>query len=179
MLLRITSFAIIVFLFSCSKKPVAQPVGHVGFTANGTSYSWSEEFKSTADNYLTMYIGGAPGSYYLNASNDFSATLHPYRKVFLTFVAASLTTNTPFTYTNTTTPDPYLIPHEISVSNITIYDPVSLYEASKIGDFATVTITSVHDNRVDGIFTAQLHRASDSSVVNITNGTFTNVEIIH
>jgi hypothetical protein len=178
MLLRITSFAIIVFLLSCSKKPVEPPVGYVSFTANGTSYSWVESTANN-DNYLAMYIGGGPGAYYFKASSDDPWTLHPFREVYLTFPAPNLTTtNTPFTLTNTIA-DPYLSPHDISVSNATAYDPFNYYHASKIGDYATVTITSVHDNRLDGVFTAQLHRASDSAVVNITNGTFTNVEIRH
>jgi hypothetical protein len=177
MLLRITLFLLIVFLFSCSKKPVETHVGSVSFTANGTSYSWVESAANN-DNYLAMYISGGPGAYYFKASSDDPWTLHPFREVYLTFPAPNLTTtNTPFTLTNTIA-NPYPSPHDISVSNATAYDPFNYYNASKIGDYATVTITSVHDNLLDGIFTAQLHRVSDSSVINISSGAFKNVKVL-
>lgn len=178
-MLRILGFLMIITFFSCSKDSNSVTVGSISFTADGTTYNWTEENSSIKDDYLAMYISNtSPGVYYLNVSNQFSATLHPSREVYLTFEAPTLTaTNTPHTYTNTIADNLYP-PHYISVSNITISDPVHLFLASKVGNAATTTITSVKNNKVSGTFSATLTRASDQAVINITNGSFANIEIV-
>lgn len=179
MLLRISLFAIIVSLCSCSKDShYKAPVGTVSFTANGIPYSWYEENDESKEEYLTMYIfSPGTGVYRFSTTNEYGQHLRPLRMVYLTMMTNSLVTNTPFTYTNTTSTDPSYPPHEISVSNYTTFDPAHYFSAYAVGDFATVTITSIHDKRADGNFSARMTRLSDSTSINITNGLFKNVEI--
>jgi hypothetical protein len=180
MLLRLSYFTLFVFLFSCSKDPVKTPLlGSVSFSANGTSYSWNEQNTSSAANYLTMDIYlSAPGIYHLNITNQFSGNLIPQKTVDLTFLTSALRTNTPFTYTNTTAVNPLFPPHQVVVSTVTGNDLTTVYNGYDIGDFATVTITGVHDQLADGNFTARLTRLSDLAKINITNGNFQNVKIM-
>lgn len=180
MLLRLACFTLILSLFSCS-KPTKEPlVGSVSFSVNGTSHSWTEQQGQTAANansFLLMNIyTSTAGTYHFNVSNAASIWLIPAKEIFLTFPATTLTMNTPFTLTNTV-PATYPYPHSVVIYPGTGYDPSAVYNASATGDFATVTITSLHDGRADGSFSARLTRVSDLAIINITNGTFKNVEI--
>jgi hypothetical protein len=179
MLLRIICLAFIASFISCSKdSQQSTPTGTVSFIINGALYSWNEQNDDSREDYLTMAIYSAgTGAYRFSATNEYSVHLHPLRMVYLTMMTNSLVTNSPFTYSNTTQVDPSYPPHQISVSNISIYDPVHYYSAYGIGDFATVTITKIHDNRADGTFSARMTRLSDSTSINITDGVFKNVEI--
>ena len=177
MTLRIVAIALTVSICSCSKKLTAPLVGSVNFSVNGSSYNWTEQ--ATGANYLTMDIySSAAGAFHLNISNKFSGNLLPSRIVFITFHTATLTINTPFTYTNPAPVDPLFPPHQVAVATFAGNDLIHLYNASGTGDFATLTITALHDNMADGTFNAKLSRASDLSAVTVTNGTFKNVEII-
>ncbi|UEG48542.1 hypothetical protein LK994_07820 [Ferruginibacter lapsinanis] len=178
MLLRPICFIAILFLFSCSKDPApSATVGAVSFTANGTAYSWTQNTDYNAEAFMAMYIyEHHAGSFRLFISNDYSNHLLPLREVNLTLETSSLAINTPYTYTNTIA-DNTLPPHSVSVSAITINDPAHFYGASKIGDAATVTITSIHSGMADGTFSATLTRGSDNAVVTITGGTFRNITI--
>ena len=156
-------------------------MGSVSFSVNGTFYSWNEQDSQNASNantFLLMNIySAAPGTYIFYVSNAASNWLIPGKEINLTFNTNTLTTNTPFTLTNTTAPS-YPYPHEIVIYPSTVYDAAYVYFASSIGDFATVTITNIHDGRADGSFSAKLTRVSDASTINITNGIFKNVEIL-
>ena len=158
-------------------------MGSVSFTANGVSYSWIEQMDqtaSTANTFLLMYIyTSTAGTYHFNVSNASSPWLIPAKELFITFQApVPFTTNTPFTLTNTTAISGLYFPHSIAAYSGTVFEPANVFNASEIGDFATITLTAIHDNRADGNFTAKLTRMSDTSVVNITNGAFKNVEIM-
>jgi len=155
-------------------------LGSVKFTVDGTTYSWIEQKDQTpANTFLLMNIeGSTAGTYFFIVSNAFSGSLIPAKEKVITFQApVPLTTNTPFTLANTSTPS--FPPHSIAVFTSTAFEPSRVYYASRIGDFATITITSIHDNnRADGNFTAELTRLSDSTSVNVTNGRFKNVKIV-
>lgn len=175
MLLRLIYFTLIVSLFSCSKNPTKEPlVGSVSFSVNGTSYNWRES--SNNSDYLYMFIyTSTTGTYHFTVTSAGSTFPVPFiKEIFLTFPSTSLTTNTPFTYTNTN--DSSIYRPSIVVSASTAYDPFSAYRAD-IGDYSTVTITGIHDKRADGSFSARLTRVSDLAKINIINGTFKNVEI--
>jgi hypothetical protein len=104
-----------------------------------------------------------------------NASLVPFiKEISLTLAATSLTINTPFTYTNTN--DSSSFRPSIVVSASTTPDPFTTYLAD-IGDYSTVTITGIHDKRADGNFSARFTRASDLTKIDITNGTFKNVEV--
>jgi len=176
--LRLVCFTLVVFLFSCSKNPTEPLVASVSFTANGASYSWNEDHSQSA-NYLTMDIYMAtPGTYHLNITNQFTGNLIAQRSVDLTFLTAALTTNTPFTYTVAVAVNPLYPPHQVVVATTTANDLSVVYNGYDVGDFATLTITSIHDQMADGNFTARLTRLSDLAKITITNGSFQNVKIM-
>lgn len=179
MLLRIIYFAFIASILSCTKdSQQAAPAGTISFTVNGAFYSWSEQNDDSREDFLSMGIYSAgPDAYHFNATNEYSLHLHPLRMVNLIIQANSLVTNTPFTNTNMIANNPSGAPNQISVANVSIYDPVHYFSGYAVGDFATVTITNIHDNRADGSFSARMTRRSDSTSINITDGVFKNVEI--
>lgn len=82
--------------------------------------------------------------------------------------------NTPFAYTTTASSAYKSI---VVVSTVLSYDPFTIYLAYAIGDFATVTFTSVHDQKADGNFKARRTRVSNLAKIDITNGTFVNVDL--
>jgi hypothetical protein len=175
--LGIFSASFIAFGFTaCSKNngPAVAPLASVSFLANGSLYSWSQ---APDPNYMAISIyTSTPGTYHFSASNLLSSNLVPAREVYLTFQSASLSVNAPYTFANTTTGNSYP-PHSIAVANTTTVDLAHIYGASEPGDFATVTVTSLHDGMADGTFNATLTRMSDQAKISISNGTFKNVEV--
>ncbi|MES2431824.1 MAG: hypothetical protein V4556_12900 [Bacteroidota bacterium] len=177
MLLRLIIFISMISFISCTKDPPATLVGTVSFSANGTSYSWTENNDYDSESFMSTSIYASGGdTYHLNISNAFASHSIPFREVFLTFKTASLVTGTPFTHANTIADNLYA-PHDIAVSPSIGIDQAYLYKASKIGDAATITITSIHGDYADGTFSATLTRASDQAVLNITSGNFKNIRI--
>jgi hypothetical protein len=56
-LLSFISLGLILFLLSCTKKDSSPPpVAYVSFSVNGSSYSWREQKKSPADDYMVIGI---------------------------------------------------------------------------------------------------------------------------
>ncbi len=116
------------------------------------------------------------GKYYFHASSAFGSLSPPGKKVYLETETSTLATNTPFTYALTFTSG--LAPHEVIATNVNIaYYTQTIFKATEIGDFATITFTRIEGKRADGTFSAKLTRLSDSAKINITDGIFKNVEV--
>ncbi len=183
-LLSFISLGLILFLLSCTKKDSSPPpVAYVSFSVNGSSYSWREQKKSPADDYMVIGIykfaaGPQKGKYFFDATSAYASLAPPGKRVFLSTETSTLATNTGFTYALTSTFTPVFAPHEIIATNRTSsYHPPTIFKATEIGDFATITFTRINDKRADGTFAAKLTRLSDSAKINITNGIFKNVEV--
>ncbi len=184
-LLSFISLSLILFLLSCTKKDSPPPpVAYVSFSVNGSSYNWVEKKTSSADDDMVIGIfksrgGHNKGKYYFHANSAYASFSPPGKKVFLSTETSNLATNTPFTYALTSTFTSGLAPHEVIATNVNIaYYPPTIFKATEIGDFATITFTRIEDNRADGTFAAKLTRLSDSAKIDITNGIFKNVEVI-
>ena len=54
-----------------------------------------------------------------------------------------------------------------------------MYSDFEIGDFATITISKLHDGYADGIFPATFSASGGSPKLNITDGVFKNVKIVN
>jgi hypothetical protein len=118
------------------------------------------------------------GKYFFDATSAYASLAPPGKRVFLSTETSTLATNTGFTYALTSTFTPVFAPHEIIATNRTSsYHPPTIFKATEIGDFATITFTRINDKRADGTFAAKLTRLSDSAKINITNGIFKNVEV--
>jgi hypothetical protein len=155
----------IALLPGCSKDSSAQPVEpdvlnpSIKFTANGQNYSWPSE---------------SPGISKANDSSYVITTAPPMSIVdsafFIVINADSLIEGT-YSSTNTSVVEPGYAPAYWIFNN-------SLYQASETGDYATVTVTKVHNGLLHGTFLA-LMTTDDStkSRINITNGVFTNLKI--
>ena len=182
---RFISLGLILFLLSCTKKDSPPPpVAYVSFSVNGSSYTWTEVKNTSAGDKIVIGIykhtEGHPqkGKYYFHASSAFASLSPPEKRVFLSTETSTLTTNTPFTYALTSTFTPVFAPHEVIATNLTSsYHPLTIFKATEIGDFATITFTRINDKRADGTFGAKLTRLSDSAKINITDGIFKNVEV--
>lgn len=161
-------------MLSCSKNPTPL-VAAVTFTANGISYNWKEERNTSASNYVSMqFFKQTSGLYYLSTTTTASNNLIAAKDISLFFQASGIAVNTPFNYT-TTASSAYI--SSVVVTTALSYDPTTVYLASSVGDFATITFTSIHDQKADGNFTARLTRVSDLAKIDITNGTFVNVDL--
>jgi hypothetical protein len=53
-----------------------------------------------------------------------------------------------------------------------------MYSDFEIGDFATITISKLHDGYADGTFLATFSASDGSAKLNITDGVFKNVKIV-
>jgi hypothetical protein len=178
MLLRIACCMLIASLWSCSKDPTTELMyGSISFSANGSSYSWFEKDPLPGELMIMSLYSIGTDIYYLSATNEYSSNLQPLKRLALTFPATTITPETPYTYTISSADDPAFSPLEIAVAN-SLSDPVNYYDGVEVGDFATVTITSIHDKRADGRFIAKLRRESDGAIVDITNGKFKNIEFV-
>ncbi len=187
-LLSFISLGLILFLLSCTKKDFSPPpVAYVSFSVNGSSYNWVEQKTSSAGDNMAIGIykfmaGPQKGKYYFHASSAFGSLSPPGKKVFLSTETSTLTPNTSFTYaltsTFTSTFTSGLAPHEVIATNVNIaYYTQTIFKATEIGDFATITFTRIEGKRADGTFSAKLTRLSDSAKIDITNGIFKNVEV--
>jgi hypothetical protein len=178
MRIQIITLVLVAALFSCSKPGTVEPSpGSVSFSANGTSYSWTEEDDVHNSNYLAMNFITSPGTYsFIVSSNWASSNLMPARDIEFEIPVSTFALNTPYTYI-VPAPPPVYVFNGITVSNATTYVASATYTACRTGDNFTVTFTSIHSNMLDGTFTAKLTRMSDSSMVNITAGTFQNIKV--
>ncbi len=176
---RISCLIVILALFSCTKKDnepdfknsVPPLLGSLSFSIDGIIHDWKENKNTASSDYLEMAIYPDWGGYTLNAGTNLSPD-HPNRLVNLPIQMIAVDTS--FTYIHRNE-----IPNlAIAISTATTphYNPRVDYRAHQ-GDEVTVTITRIEDNKAHGTFSAKLTRGSDSSKVDITNGSFKNIRI--
>ncbi len=171
-------FGVMVISFGCSKeslKPTPPvPVATVEFDANGQLYKWDGPATNIYSSSITNRGDGTFSFYVSDPGNSLNNGLK------ISMKAASLSVRT-YTLTIDTTTALVNAPHFFSLElNIQISNMQAA--STEIGDFGTVTITSIHDgNYADGTFSAKLSEYTENGPtgvkLNITNGTFKNVVV--
>lgn len=168
-------FILLISLFSCSEDDTSPPpVASVSFSVDGTNYNWKQVDDQSSNDYLQFSIiqsfGGGQYTFYADQSG--SPFYYPVGKMIkFSIPINSLTVNTTYTVT-----------HENTATDrdaITIVTSSHIYESTGEGDFGSMTITNLQNNKADGIFTARLTRRVDNATVQVTGGQFKNVEITH
>ena len=166
--------AVITGVLSCSKNPpVIQPTQLTTtfkFSVNGTLYQWNGN--SAAD----PTYGSRINKYSLNGATWYTLSAAPLNGGIYTLIGLKMQTSSllaaTYTLTTTTTTAWTIADHYCGVNN-------ESYASSEIGDFASVTISSIHDGYADGSFTAKFTNANGSlTKINITDGEFHNVKIV-
>jgi len=140
------------------------------FTANGTVYYWNgnkEELK-----FYGSIIGCNGSSCSLTAEPGNGGI---YQLIAFNIHTPSLS-ETSYTYT----------PAVATTSNLAndfcglpAPNNNEMYSDFEIGDFATITISKLHDGYADGIFPATFSASGGSPKLNITDGVFKNVKIVN
>lgn len=160
---RTCAFLMMITLFtSCSKnKSSSIPPASFKFTALGNNYSWG------GDQIIKVYTT-APikdTCYYLSAHDSMN------NSISLRFNTTSIALGT-YTLTRAVTTTAYSPEHSCQIGS-------SSWGSTNAGDFATVTITKIHDGRfADGFFSTTMACRAGSSCPNnlvITNGEFKNL----
>lgn len=164
---------------SCSKTnitPDITPKATISFTAGGTSYNWIQNDDPYSPAYFSIALwrssyNGVDG-YELSADDHSSVyTLNGFG-LYLKMLTSSLSPTT-YTLSNPADLSPFDIgPHSCSLRNI-------FYYANTAGDFATITISKIHDGYADGTFTAKMTLSGTTTKLNISNGIFKNVKIMN
>jgi hypothetical protein len=154
-------------MFSCtptSPDPPSTPQSTISFSANGTLITNST---SLASNYLKKIpaTNSQVAGYALVSQNAGNYVI----SLFL--LANSTITTTSYNTTRITYPSA-----EYTVFN---FPGVNSDYANLItGDFMNVNITQIQNGLANGTFTAKMSRSTNNpTIVNITNGEFTNVPI--
>jgi hypothetical protein len=168
--LLVATLVAFVFL-GCSKNthqdPVPDPPTQFQFTANGTTYTWNGNKEK-----LGLYgsIIGCNGSSCLLSAEPENGGF--YQLIAFNIHTQSLS-ETSYTYTTT-------VATTLGFSNDLCGLPQTnnvMYGDFDIGDFATITISKLHDNYADGTFLATFSASDGSAKLNIT-GVFKNVPIV-
>jgi hypothetical protein len=169
-----------VILSSCTKTASTSgtDTATLTFTANGTTYNWTENRTMGDSTFMFMTIYKVtPTNYGFGATNTGNPPNIPIRYVGYILPTISLAVNTPYTTTTTATAGNGAMEIAVSVAGGITVDPKYSYSSTTIGDFATMTFTNLHDGKADGTFTAKLTRKSDNAVINITAGQFKNITV--
>jgi hypothetical protein len=155
---------LLVGMFACSKSSVAL-FTTFKFDAGGNTYQWNGGEGSTFNclgcfNSITKFSD----HYLLRVTGTQNFLNSIQLKINSTVLSKS-------TYTLTTT----------SILTVPNLPNAVLASSTEIGDFATVTITSIHDgNYAHGVFNAKLTLSApinSSNKIDITNGVFHNLKI--
>ena len=169
------SFICALAIFSCKKNDNPNGVlpTKFKFTANSYSNEWNASLAVNAHFGAVIRKESQSGlSGYGLAATDSTA---PSQNSILYLM---METNSPLavtTYIRTTSSSTNNFPDEGRQIN----SALNHYWPSSVGDFTSVTITSIHNGYADGSFTAKMTQLTNSSpiVVNV-NGTFSNVKIL-
>lgn len=131
----------------------------ITFTANGANYIWPAEYA---------------GILKLNDSTYVLSTTRPLSIVdsaFLIMIRTDSLTEGTYKLINTSPVTPGYGPAGCLFDN-------SWYESTDGGDFATVSVSKIHDDLFDGTFVTLMTKADSSMVkLNITNGEFKNLKL--
>ncbi len=176
MSLRHICFVFLILLFSCSNDSTPTPlVATLIFTANGITYNWKQVDNTNSDDFLAIFIYKVGNDFYALHTGTEASTFPIHPKDMSFFIeSTNLSINTPYTYTTT---DNSVYGSTLVVTTTLGYDPSTIYRASELGDFVTISFTKIHDNKADGNFNGRLTRESDLAKITVTNGTFLNVDI--
>lgn len=152
----------ITIVSSCSKnKSSSIPPASFKFTALGNNYSWG------GDQIVKVFTTGPikDTCYYLSAHDNMN------NSISLRVNATSMALGT-YTLTRAVTTTAYSPEHRCQIGS-------SSWGSTHAGDFATVTITKIHDGWfADGFFSTAMFCMVGSSCANnliITNGEFQNL----
>ena len=173
----VTGLTLIHILTGCSKSSSAQtpqPETILKFKVNGTAYEWKNI------GLCGFYCGTSINKYtdhYVLGSFD----SRDYRnQIGLTMQTTGLSATT----YNHTVASP--VTRSNAIHYLDLYNPVSggsysYAAATETGDFASITVTSIHDGKyADGTFTARLTQSpygTSAGKADITEGEFHNVII--
>ena len=171
-MLRVCALLLITFCFSCSKKKLSSvPPATFRFTALGNIIQWDGDRTSgkrgAGITKVTSTGLNLDSCYYLSAIYDSTNNL-----IMLRFNAPRMAIGT-YTLTTTVTTTARSPDHYCNLGS-------SSWGSTTAGDFATVTITKIHDGwYADGTFSATMTCMVGSTCMSklvITNGEFHNVE---
>jgi hypothetical protein len=164
----------VAFVFlRCSKSTHQDPVPDLStqfqFTANGTIYHWNgnkEELKSYGSiigcNGASCSLTAEPengGLYQLIAFNIHTQSLSETSYNYTPAVATTWNLGN-------------------DICGLPAPNNNVMYSDFEMGDFATITISKLHDGYADGTFLAAFSASDRSAKLNITDGTFKNVKIV-
>ena len=131
----------------------------ITFTANGTNYVWPAEYAGILKLNDSTYV--------LSATPPMSIV----DSAFLIMIRSDSLTKGTYKLINTSPVAPGYGPAVCLLEN-------SWYESTDGGDFATVSVSKIHDDLFDGTFVTLVTKADSSMVkLNITNGEFKNLKL--
>lgn len=159
---RTLSFLMLIVIYAaCSKDESSTPSPSFKFSANGNNYQWE------GDQIAKVFTTGAANDtcYYLTAHDS------SFNSIGLRFNTNKIALGT-YTLTRSITSTAYSPEHSFRLGNAS-------WGSIQAGDFATVTITKIHDGFfVDGTFSARMACMAGSSCtagIVISNGEFKNL----
>jgi hypothetical protein len=177
--LSIPAFYIIVItaffaIPSCSKKdpPILEPETTFQFNANGIEYEWNGDYNTVG--YGSVLIKDTINSVYKLIGSSVNSTGGSGNYLLLSIRAADLSVNT----YNITISDSVFAPGPADQVCF-LFDNDIPFVSYRVGDFARISITKIHDQYYDGSFSALMTKADSTfEKLNITNGRFKNVKFL-